>query len=529
MSSMSESDEVARLRAELAQKDEQLRLLRDLNPAVVHVFDVDTLATDYVNRHIAEDLGFGDGDPELTDPRATLALLHPDDIARITERNRRWDEVANGAVVETEYRLRHKDGSWRWYISRSQVLTRDADGKVKQVVGSALDITERKDIELGSQRSEKLESLGRLAGGIAHDFNNLLTVVLGNVALAKVALDLHEDVRTHLDDIAKVAEEAATISRQLLGFSRMQMARPEVIDTNQALRDSETLLRRLIDRADITFVYGESWPIKVDRGQLNQSLLHLLANARDAGGEITVSTGRFSVDRAGGRFAPGRWVRIRVEDTGQGMSLDVLQRMFDPFFSTKDKSVGATGQGLGLALVYGFVRKHHGTIDVDSEPGRGTRVDVYLPAVDEPRIIDVPPQHIVRPHDKVDERTLVILAEDEPMVAELTRRILTMGGHRVLVAPDGAEALELIRQHRDEVSLVVSDIVMPRVSGIDLAARLHAESPEIPVLLASGYPEDEQQLSLSLPRYTFLAKPFRAQELLDLVSGLIAQSRAENP
>jgi two-component system cell cycle sensor histidine kinase/response regulator CckA len=414
---------------------------------------------------------------------------------------------------------------------------------LKSLVGMAFDIQARKELAAQELRAEKLDSLGRLAGGIAHDFNNILTVVLGNVALARSALAQGADPAPQLDEIHRVADQAAAISRQLLGFARRQATRVEVIDPNQCIEELAPMLRRLLDPRRLTLELGLAPTVRIDRAQLAQAFLNLVTNAREADGSLSIMTEQVELDRG---LGPRPYARIVFADDGRGMAPDTVQRAFDPFFTTKGRGGGA---GLGLATVYGIVHQHEGTIDVTSEPGRGTRVTLTFPGIDgqpgfaRPSIDGQPglarPSIDGQPGDPVAPRpgaarprvgskpagrsALILVAEDEPMVAELTRRILTHAGHRVVVAPDGRAALELFEQSPEPIEIVVSDIVMPHMSGLELARRLATLRPELPILLASGYPEDDRRLGDDLlSRTPFLAKPFKSSDLVAAVANLLS-------
>jgi len=507
------------LREELDDCRAKLQLLSDLGSTVVYVFDLERGVTKWVSTDIRGELGYDPAEIAQMGDLVIHTLVHPEDLGAVMAHTARWPTTADGVILEAEFRLRDKQGGWRWFGSRETIRARRPDGRPAEILGIAFDVSARRELAEQSLRVAKLEALGRLAGGIAHDFNNLLTVVMGNVALARSAIEQQHDASAHIEEIHRVANQAAAISRQLLGFARMQAARTEVLDPNQAVRELAPMLQRMLEGRALVLELGEVWPIRIDRAQLAQIFLNLVTNARDAGGGLTIRTERRETEA-------GRRVCFTFVDDGRGMSPEVLARAFDPFFSTKSRGGGI---GLGLATVYGIVRQHEGVVDARSEPQVGTRIAMEFPAAGEHVEAVAPPAPPVGTSGPGTPRTIVV-AEDEPMVAALTRRILTHAGYSVHVAPDGRDALELIRKEGGRVDLVVSDVVMPHLGGLELVKILATERPDLPVLLASGYPEDERRQSDEiLARTPFLPKPFQARELLAAVEGLLTRVARTSP
>ena len=377
-------------------------------------------------------------------------------------------------------------------------------------VASAVTVgIERKRAEQALRRSEeqlrqaqKMEAVGRLAGGIAHDFNNLLTVITsyGDLLLEDLAPD--DSRRDDVEQIRKAAEGAAALTRQLLAFSRQQVLEPKVLDIRAIVAGTEKLLRRLIG-ADVqlaTSLASDLGAVKADPGQLEQIIINLAVNARDAmpgGGRLTIAaTGMEEVE---GR--PGRWVMLAVSDTGIGMDEQTKARIFEPFFTTKESGKGT---GLGLATVYGIVKQAGGFIWVDSEPGRGTSFEVYLPRVDEP----VAPA-ITRPAPAEPGRgtETVLLVEDAPAVRLVTRQVLERYGYTVLEAPTGDMALRLAAKHHGPIHLLLTDVVMPGLSGRQLAGQLSQLRAEMKVLYVSGYADTVES------GVAYLQKPFAPEAL----------------
>ena len=376
-------------------------------------------------------------------------------------------------------------------------------------VASAVTVgIERKRAEQALRRSEeqlrqaqKMEAVGRLAGGIAHDFNNLLTVITsyGDLLLEDLAPD--DSRRDDVDQIRKAAEGAAALTRQLLAFSRQQVLEPKVVDLRAVLAGTEKLLRRLIG-ADVHLAMPlapDLGAVKADPGQLEQIIINLAVNARDAmpgGGRLTIEAANMVVEAR-----PGRYVMLAVSDTGIGMDEQTKARVFEPFFTTKETGKGT---GLGLATVYGIVKQAGGFITVDSEPGRGTTFKVYLPRVDEP----VAPA-IARPAPAEPRRgtETVLVAEDAPSVRLVTRQVLERYGYTVLEAPTGDIALRLAAKHHGPIHLLLTDVVMPGLSGRQLAGQLSLLRSEMKVLYVSGYADAVE------PVAAYLQKPFAPEAL----------------
>jgi PAS domain S-box-containing protein len=517
--------------------------LVDAVPYTVYVYNIPDGRVELANRNVAADLGYSAEQVTALGDHAVAQLMHPDDRARLPQLLGRWEHAADGDVMETEYRLRHADGSWRWFLGRDTVLDRDEKGRVRRLVGTTLDITERVELETSLARAQTLEAVGRLAGGVAHDFNNLLTAIMANVALAQRSLSAGRPVAStleHIEQIGRVADDAARLTRQLLTFARQQSSRPEVLDANAVLLELRPMLRRLIeDSVDLTWELDPDVPpITIDRASFTQVILNLTVNARDAMRSGPGSGPARIVVRTRAEPNRGRGLHLTVEDTGIGMSPEVARRIFDPFFTTK---APGSGTGLGLSTVYGIVRQCGASIDVHSEPGKGTRFVIVFPealahpgahrATRSPRPIRANRQT----HDDRSDRPRsgsILLVEDNPALAEATAAFLEDCGFRVRVAPDGETGLELFRAFRADLDLVISDVVMPHVSGLELARAVFAEKPNIRLLLWSGYPEargpagngESDDLDAPPNAFRFTAKPLLPDELLSTIDELLARS-----
>lgn len=367
------------------------------------------------------------------------------------------------------------------------------------------------------QQAQKMEAIGRLAGGVAHDFNNLLTAILGYTGMLLVALDGHETAKADVEEIRTAAESAASLTKQLLAFSRRQILQPRVLDLNEIVSRVEALLQRTIGE-DVTLVKrldAQLGMISADPGQIEQIILNLAVNARDAmpnGGQLIVETENVTItDPYMARHpgtAPGPHVMLAVTDTGIGMTNDVQSHVFEPFFTTKEPG---RGTGLGLATVYGIVKQSGGTIWVYSEPGRGTTFKIFLPTVAH-RIDQVPVPHISAPRGGSET---ILLVEDQPAVRAIVRKALTSHGYTVLDASHGDDALKAIAEHTGPLDLLLTDVVMPRMSGSEVTERIRATHPGVRVLYMSGYTEEavirNGVLGSVVP---FLEKPFTPDVVL---------------
>jgi len=446
-------------------------------------------------------------------------LIHPDDrdavVGRLTE------SMANPrGRVDVMARVRHKDGSWRYLEGVFTNLLDDPS--VNAIVNNYRDATERRSLEQQVIQAQKMEAVGRLAGGVAHDFNNILTAIGGYTDLLLADLPPDDPRRQDVDEIHRAADRAAALTQQLLAFSRRQVLQPKVVDLNALVQNVEKLLRRLIGEDVIlaAVLAPDAGRVRADPGQIEQVIVNLAVNARDAmpgGGRLTIETRNVELDAAYAAehrtVVPGPYVSIAVSDTGTGMSNDVQAHLFEPFFTTKE--VGK-GTGLGLATVYGIVKQSGGTIWVYSELGHGTTIKVYLPRVDDPA--DALTK--AGPTDAASLRgtETILLVEDEPAVRAVARQVLTRQGYTVLEAPDGQAALTMVDATRPSIDLVLTDLVMPGMSGRILADNLVRRFPALRVLYMSGYTDDaivrHGMLETGL---AYLQKPFRPDALVQKV------------
>jgi len=421
---------------------------------------------------------------------------------------------ASYRMSDSETREHDRDGRPRVFLNN--VVGFVEDGHLVRVWGTQRDVTEQRQLEEQFRQSQKMEAVGQLAGGIAHDFNNLLTAILGNTQLLLRDLPPGDAKRGDVEEIRKASERAASLTRQLLAYSRRQMLQPEVLNLNGVVAEMDKMLRRLIGEhiALVTVLAPDLGHVRADPNQLEQVIVNLAVNARDAmaqGGTLTIETANVDLDETYAQThlgsVPGPHTMLAVTDTGVGMDAGVRAHLFEPFFTTKE--VGR-GTGLGLATVYGIVKQSDGYISVYSEVGRGSSFKIYLPRIATPSDAPVGPQR-GRPA-RGNETVLVV--EDEPAVLTLSRRALETQGYVVLAASDATAALRIVERHGGTIHLLVTDVVMPGLSGRELADKLAARRPGIRVLYMSGYPGDAVVEHGSLPAGSaFLQKPFSPDSL----------------
>lgn len=525
-------DITERKRAEeiLRASQQKLTGIAATMPQILYVFDILDQSVVYSNRETWQDLGYSAEEAAQFGPQGVMTLLHPDDQARLPQLLARWDHAAVGDVLEVEYRLLDHAGQWRWYLGRETIYQRDAQGRVREIIGTMQDITERKQAEEERRRldaqlqhTQKLESLGVLAGGIAHDFNNLLTGILGYSDLALRELSADSPARHFIHEAVNGARRAAELTRQMLAYSGKGRFVVQPLNLSALTEDLFRLLEISISKKCVMkFNLMPNLPaIEADPAQVRQIIMNLIINASEAIGEqsgvIAVTTGVRHCDREflaetslTDLLPAGLYVYLEVADTGSGMDAETRAKIFDPFFTTK-----FTGRGLGLSAVLGIVRGHRGTIRCSSELGKGTTFQVFFPATPlAARALES------RPTGEADwrGRGSVLVIDDEQTVRSLARQMLEEMGFTVWTAADGQEGLDVFRTRGEEIRLVLLDMTMPRLDGEETFRELRRLRDDVRVILSSGFNEQ-----IATSRFAgqglaaFLQKPYRFEELLAVV------------
>lgn len=457
--------------------------------------------------------------------QAFRALVHPDDAQGLQADMRRCAEDPAINVFSNDLRLVNAHGESRWISSTGQVF-RHPDGRAHRMLGLATDSSAKRSLEEQLRQAQKLEAIGGLAAGIAHDFNNVLSVVLSYADLALLDLEPEATGRTEMQEIREAGRRARDLTRHLLAFSRQQVLQPRILNLNDTLLGLEKLLRRLLaEDVHMTLITTpDLGRVNADPTQIEQVIVNLVVNARDAmptGGHLSIQTANvvFDITRAAEHvdLTPGRYVRLSVSDTGAGMPAAVRARIFEPFFTTKEHGKGT---GLGLATVLGIVKQSGGHISVESEIGRGTRFDAYFPLLEQPADPILAPSLQPKPLNGTET---ILLVEDDDQVRNLVRTILRRGGYEVLEARNAGEALLLCERHASRLDLVLTDVIMPLMSGRELAERLSTLVPRLKVLFMSGYTDDAvlRHGIAKVPAVSLVQKPITPNELLTKVRELL--------
>lgn len=519
--------------SELLAQEEFLRAVVETSPHAIFVKDSEGRYT-LVNKAVAD--AYGRPADEIIGMTEADFRGNPEEVRTFLQDDRHVIETLTPKFISDEQLTNPMTGETRSFQTIKVPLKLPGSNTV-QILGVATDITDRKRTEHALEESEqqlrqsqKLEAVGRLAGGIAHDFNNLLTVIMGYSDML-LRNELEDGAREKLSEINKAADRASSLTRQLLAFSRKQVLKPEIINPNSLIEATGKMLRRLIgeDIEMLTSLRDDVGKISADPGQIEQVLINLVVNARDAmlqGGTITIETANVILDEAYTdlHFAvsAGSYVMLAVSDTGMGMDAETRKHIFEPFFTTKELGKGT---GLGLSIVFGIVKQSGGNIWVYSEPRKGTTFKIYLPLVHDEILEPVCTGEVPSFSEPATET--ILLVEDEEIVRNLTVNILEARGYRVLAARNGEEALEISSSHVGPIDMLITDVVMPRMNGKQIAQSISSFRPEIPVLYMSGY-TDEAILHHGViePGMNFIEKPFTIEGLTSKVMLVLATSRA---
>jgi PAS domain S-box-containing protein len=514
---------IAAVIAERRTVESALQRSRQQHQDIVNYASVGVLQTDLdgkillANPALARILGY-------EKPEQLLGLKMADDVY--------WDRTQRGAVVErfdalgggdaVEIQWKRKDGSPIWVDVHGRTVR---DGADPYFEGFVYDLTIRKQLELQFRQAQKMEAVGRLAGGVAHDFNNLLTVIASCTDFVLSDPTLGEEHRDDLTEVKKATDRATALTRQMVAFGRTQVLRPATINMNDRLTELLPMLKRLFESTiDIRIQPAKDlWSVRADPGQIEQVLLNLAINSRDAmpdGGTLTFTTENRTIDANPSgvgmyRMDAGDYVLLRVRDTGVGMDEETQRQIFEPFFTTKE--VGK-GTGLGLATAYGIVNQSGGYIRVRTSPGQGAEFMIYLPRTD---AIAEKSAHLERRDDRPASGTILVV-EDEPAVRSALGRMLTAGGYKVVSAENGTEALKLFGAGKDDIDLLITDLVMPGIGGRDLARQCSAIRDSLKVIYISGYTRDSLLSPQTFEEGTeFIEKPFTSDAILDRIARVL--------
>jgi two-component system, cell cycle sensor histidine kinase and response regulator CckA len=454
-----------------------------------------------------------------------VEVVHPDDRDRVLEV---WTKaVAEKSPYYVECRIRRRDGQYRDIVDRG-VPVMEKDGSIREWIGTCTDVTEQRQLEEQFRQAQKMEAMGRLAGGISHDFNNLLGVIIGYSDLLLTSRFDENLTRHHAEEIRKAGQRAASLTRQLLAFSRKQVLKPKVLDLNAAVSETCKMLLRVLgeDIQLTTRLAPALGQIKADPTQIEQVLMNLAINARDAmpqGGKLTIETSNTELDQTYCQqkhieLQPGNYVLLTIRDSGIGMDKEIQARLFEPFFTTKEEGKGT---GLGLATVYGIIRQSGGCIWVNSEVGKGTTFKVYLP-----QWKGILKEFPLESHPPVPLGSgTILLVEDEDALREISSKLLKSMGYKVIAAASGTDAIRIAGEFTQPIDLLMTDVVMPGMNGRELAEVLAASHPQMKVLYVSGHTDDVMvHYAILKPGVAFLQKPFTRDGLAKKVQEVLGDS-----
>lgn len=522
---------------QLSQNELRLQRAMDATSDGLWEWDI-TSGKGYFSPAYYRMLGYEEG---AFDPAAQswIDLIHPEDRERVLAANQECIDNRTESF-SVEYRMRAKDGGWRWILGRGRAATRDDFGKASFMVGTHVDISERKASEAERTRlesqlreSQKMEALGTLAGGVAHDFNNVLAMILGNAALARKDLEAGHPALESLNEIDKAGRRAKDLVQQILAFARRQTVERRPTSLTLAIVETARLLRAsLVSNVRLNVKCSPDAPVVLaDATQINQVLVNLCSNAlhavkqqKDRAGLIELELEDYTLDRPRNDMQPGRYACLTVRDNGSGMDEETRSRIFEPFFTTKQREEGS---GLGLSVVQGIVKQHAATMEVSSRPGEGTEFRIYFPATDVP----VQPAAVPPAGDAVMQGggKHVLYVDDEEAIVFLMKRLLERQGFRVSGYTDPVEALAAARRSPEQFDLAVTDYNMPRMSGLDVARHLGQIRPDLPVLMASGYITEELRTKAPAAGIRELIyKPNTADDLCEAVARYAREQHKNN-
>ncbi len=516
-------DVTERVKAKILLRKRELKLESILQSAPTGIGMVVDRIFQEVNQQFCKITGYSE--EELLGQNERMVYPSDEEYQKVGREQMKLIHKFGIGTIETY--LRHKNGQTINILVSWKPL--NEDDVSAGIIFNALDITETKKLEAQPLQSQKMESIGTLAGGIAHDFNNILTAIKGYVQMVLMNLEANSEQWHNVEQIQQASDRAATLTRQLLGFSRKQMIMPRPVDINQLITDMGKMLGRLIDeniRLEISFD-GQIGKIYADPGQMEQILMNLVVNAQDAIREqperaekiIKISSTRIFLDQdyvaVHQGSSPGWHLRLQVEDSGCGMSAEIKKHIFEPFFTTK--GVGK-GTGMGLAMVYGIVKQNEGSIYVYSEPDQGTTFKIYWPIMAEKGLEEV----ATNPQPAIGGGETILLAEDDEQIRKISSLQLRQAGYTILEAENGLDALEQARNHQGKIDLLFTDVVMPIMGGNELHKKIKDIYPDIPVIFSSGYTDDNlPKEMLKLSKEQFINKPYSLQDIMAKIRRLL--------
>jgi len=523
-------DELRSALDESARGQAYLRAALESLPAGVFLFDHEGRSL-FVNGTAAQMFGFDSSEAlrrSLSDLSEMFDLINLDGTV---VRPEDWParRLLNGEEFsDLEFAVRRRaTGESGRFVFSGRLLSaefQDLHGLV-----AVQDVTQERTLEAKLIQAQKMEAVGQLTGGMAHDFNNILTVILGNAELVLSSIDPASTAHADVRELVVAGQRGATLVRQLLQFSRRGILQPEDLDPNMVIGDLHGMLRRLLpETVAMSYQEGRSHGlmIRADRSSLEQMIVNICNNARDAmphGGSLTLGCVEQQIDESDAMripgLTPGRYININISDDGTGIDQETLAQVYEPFFTTKPAAIGT---GLGLAMVYGLMKQHGGAVHIETEVGTGTTVNLYFPVIHGSAHLDSDGEG--RPLGATaGDGNLILVVEDDPAIRRATRRVLETAGYRVLLAEDGLQALTIFDEHRDEIDMVLSDLVMPNLGGRELGSRLRAKHPDLCILFTSGYAPGSQDFSRTIPEGSwFIHKPWSASDLTSTIREILA-------
>ena len=507
---------------ELRRGEERFRLLARATKDALSDWDIESGAV-WRSDNFWGQFGYSRVEVEH-DASAWRKRIHPEDRTRVLD-GLQITLARQADSYEVEYRFRRADDSYAAVLERTYIVYGESGEQIR-ALSAMTDLSDRRELEEQFRQAQKMEAVGRLAGGIAHDFNNLLMVIGSYAEMMREQLSAEDGLHKSIAQVQKAADRATSLTQQLLAFSRKQVLSPRIIDLNAVIEDGLKITKRLIgEDIALNILLGKDlWAIKADPGQVGQVLLNLCINARDAmqsNEELTIGTDNVSIDLEEARkrpgFVPGNYVALVVRDTGTGMTEEVQSHIFDPFFTTKEMGKGT---GLGLSMVYGIVKQSGGYISVDSQIGRGSAFTIYFPAVDAPLTMTITPEtQQCEGHGEI-----ILLVEDEDALRESMSAYLNQHGYKVIAASNGVEALHYAMRYAGSIQALVTDIIMPKLCGAELAREVAKISPKVAILYMSGYTDRElMDYDPETSAAKFLQKPFALRVLLEKIREMITR------